>query len=268
MKICSVDGCDRRVKAKGLCSMHYRRLLKTGTTCKSAPTVKVGCCVKGCDGKHFAKGYCTKHYTRVSRYGSPDVVLLEKSFSKTGICSVEGCDSPHKAKGYCQRHYLRAYRHGSVASTREFHGMSEHPLYHVWSSIKARCFNKNHHAYPHYGGRGITMHGPWAESFPSFLEGVGERPSDDLSIDRIDNDKGYEPGNVRWATRTIQAFNKRMNQPKGEDHYNARLTEGDVLRMRRRSSQGARLQELAEEYGVTKAAVSSIVNKKSWAHIA
>ncbi len=83
--------------------------------------------------------------------------------------------------------------------------------YVIWCGIKARCFNENEPAYKNYGGRGITMCDRWNESYENFLADVGERPSKKHSIDRIDNEKGYEPGNCRWATRAEQSRNNRRN---------------------------------------------------------
>jgi len=75
--------------------------------------------------------------------------------------------------------------------------------------MKGRCCLPRHPQYPDYGGRGIHVCDDWRDSFVAFLSHVGNRPSDSHSIDRIDNERGYEPGNVRWATMIQQAQNTR-----------------------------------------------------------
>jgi hypothetical protein len=83
--------------------------------------------------------------------------------------------------------------------------------YKVWTGINRRVFNKNEKSFPDYGGRGITVCERWRQ-FENFLEDVGKRPSSGHSIDRIDSNGNYEPGNVKWSTRKEQNNNKRNNR--------------------------------------------------------
>jgi hypothetical protein len=97
----------------------------------------------------------------------------------------------------------RNYRHGHTYG----HGMT--PEYNAWIGAKTRCFNAKRHDFALYGGRGITMCREWQDSFTAFLEHIGPRPSATHSLDRIDVNGHYEPGNVRWATRSEQQRNRR-----------------------------------------------------------
>jgi hypothetical protein len=83
------------------------------------------------------------------------------------------------------------------------------PEYRAWQNMKTRCFNPNFTTYEDYGGRGITVCSQWVNDFPAFLAHVGPKPSPAHSLDRIDNEGHYEPGNVRWASRSDQNRNRR-----------------------------------------------------------
>ncbi|MEM8720405.1 MAG: hypothetical protein AAGE84_14055 [Cyanobacteria bacterium P01_G01_bin.39] len=97
------------------------------------------------------------------------------------------------------------------------HGKSRTYIYNTWKGIKQRCLNSKNSGYHNYGGRGINIHPEWVNNFEAFYhyihEYLGSRPTPQHSIDRYpDNNGGYVPGNIRWATKSQQARNTRRNR--------------------------------------------------------
>lgn len=91
------------------------------------------------------------------------------------------------------------------------HNMSHSPEYAVWGRMVQRCVNPKNKRFKHYGGRGIKVCKEWRDSFLAFYEHVGQRPYKKASIDRINNEGDYCPGNVRWTDIVTQNNNNRRN---------------------------------------------------------
>ena len=93
------------------------------------------------------------------------------------------------------------------------HGFRNTRLYSIWTNMKTRTLNPNPKYYYEYGGRGIIICDEWKSDFKSFYDwAMLNGYSEELSIDRIDNDRGYSPENCRWTTKTIQCRNQRMKK--------------------------------------------------------
>lgn len=90
------------------------------------------------------------------------------------------------------------------------HGQFGSPLHKIWTRMISRCHRKSDNRFRFYGARGIAVCNKWRQSFMAFASDMGPRPSPAHSIDRINNDGNYEPGNCRWATRDVQMHNKRQ----------------------------------------------------------
>lgn len=162
------------------------------------------CSIDGCDGRAdvpgTARGWCQKHYARWQRNGDPKYVV------------------PRRGKAHSAEHNaaVAAALTGKKLSpahieSMKTHGRSSDPNYGRHRAMMARCYNPDNPAYEFYGGRGIGVHEPWHD-VATFCDWVAENLGPCLpgrSLDRIDNARGYEPGNLRWATRSEQTVNRR-----------------------------------------------------------
>ena len=128
-----------------------------------------------------------------------DSIVITKSLLRGSTVSC-GC----RKADHCGS-LMRSHGHSQKQS-------QNYAEYSVWRDIKQRCLNPKTESYENYGGRGIKMHPEWQADFPVFLAHVGPRPGPSYSIDRIDVNGHYEPGNVRWATLAEQNNNKRNSR--------------------------------------------------------
>jgi hypothetical protein len=123
------------------------------------------------------------------------------------------CGAEKVIPGYRARNRNAAscgcHRREQCGTMSRTHGETHSVEYTTWTSMTQRCFNPRNRAYKDYGGRGITVCERWRTSFEAFLADMGRRPAPGLSLDRIDNNHGYEPWNCRWATKFEQNNNKR-----------------------------------------------------------
>lgn len=144
------------------------------------------------------------------------------------------------------------------AELRRTHGMSDSPEHAIWASMKARCENPNSTGYQWYGARGIKVCESWRNDFAAFFRDVGPRPSKAHSIDRIDNDGDYEPGNVRWATKKEQVANRRRSRGK------LNMDSAAAIRHLKRDNPRLTNDELAAEFGVGPTTIRDVLAGRRW----
>jgi len=136
------------------------------------------------------------------------------------------------------------------------HGLSRSPTHKSWGAMMQRCTNEKHPAHVRYAGRGIAVCQRWTDSFAAFVEDMGIRPAG-MTLDRIDNSKGYEPGNCKWSTRTEQARNRRSS----------RLNAAMVVEIRRRCAAGETQASVGESLGLGQGTISKVVLRTRWADV-
>lgn len=141
----------------------------------------------------------------------------------------------------------------------EYVGGKRSTEYVAWMSMKQRCYEPTHPAFKDYGGRGIVMCAAWKRDVAAFIADVGRRPSSVHSIDRIDPDGIYEPGNVRWATKTEQSRNRRPSSRSGK------LTIDDARRIRALAAADELTnKEIGASFGITGSMVWRIATGRAW----
>lgn len=140
-------------------------------------------------------------------------------------CKVPGCTSRLTLlhgkrvliKGYCRRHYIMFNRKGKIeyVNSSDIDNGKQPPrgdlTLESWRGMKERCNNPNAQQYKNYGGAGVSVCDRWLgpNGYANFVKDMGERPSKELTLDRINPFGNYEPSNCRWADRKTQANNKR-----------------------------------------------------------
>jgi|TARA_Y100000289_G_scaffold51696_1_gene52913 hypothetical protein len=151
--------------------------------------------------KKNPSGYSSRYWTCRCECGKVKEVAAARLISrKTLSC---GCLVPERTREASFKHGLGKLPDGKVR-----------PEYQSWRGMKNRCLNKNFRRYDDWGGRGIKICPEWVDDFQAFYDYMGPKPSPDMSIDRIDNNGDYEPGNVRWATVAQQNSNQRPRRKK------------------------------------------------------
>lgn len=143
----------------------------------------------------------------------------------------------------------------SCGCRKSNHGEKGTRLYCIWGGMKARCLNLNSPDYKHYGGRGIKVCDEWL-GYVNFRDwSLSNGYSDELGIDRIDNNGNYEPNNCRWVTVTINNRNKRT----------AIFNVDEVIELRKICKFGGVTQvRIAKAYNIGVAHLSDIVRNKIW----
>lgn len=146
--------------------------------------------------------FATENSKKKARYGIYKCGFCGTEFKTRTFAVVRG----HTKSCGC-------YKKRQMSESFKTHGLGYTRLYKLWTGMKNRVFNIKNESYNNYGGRGITICDEWKNDVKSFYDwAMSNGYSEELSLDRIDSDKGYSPENCRWTTPTIQCRNQRMQK--------------------------------------------------------
>ncbi len=140
------------------------------------------------------------------------VVVSHAASGAFGIRWLCQCDCGNTHTAYAGNLKNNSTKSCGCAQHTIVHGGSYSSEYAIWKAMRRRCGSARCIEFKNYGGRGITVCPRWAQSFKAFQEDMGPRPSAAYTLDRINNEGNYEPGNCRWATRIEQASNTRRSR--------------------------------------------------------
>jgi hypothetical protein len=173
--------------------------------------VKKKCYAPECDRHAEAKGLCIMHYSRKARTGTLDKHITPISAKEKGEKICLTCAKPFRLNPHYSRQQINRAKYCSRKCAMTKHGKSYSREWSIWSKMKDRCLNPSAPPYTRYGARGITVCPEWLESFEAFYADMGDVP-EGMSLERMDNNRGYNKENCKWATAAEQAKNKSNNR--------------------------------------------------------
>ena len=224
-KTCSIIGCEREIRCREMCGMHYQRWLRHGNPGKA---------------------------DRLRRYY--EIKKCRK------ICIVDGCEREGQRRGMCDMHYFRWRKYGDPGGPdrlrikSEQHEMVGTRVYKTWKCMRQRCNNPKNSMYRYYGGRGISVCEKWENSFTAFYRDMGNPPSSKHGIDRIDNNGNYEPNNCRWILPIENNRNRR----------GIKLSVKKAREIRLLKNRGLLERELAQRFGTSLSNVHNVLSGRIW----
>lgn len=198
-RLCSVEGCDKRVSARGFCALHYQRWARNGDPTVSKRRMVSFCSIEGCGKPARGHSFCGTHYKRWSKYGDANTIIRKRN-----ICSVDGCGDFAYGHGWCSNHYQRWKRHSSPTAGRVTPG---HPAAYIEKALAIptnEClvwpFARNR------GGYGVLSNPSGSEIVSrivcEMVNGPAPEPSDEYdAAHSCDNPPCFNPRHLRWATR-------------------------------------------------------------------
>lgn len=237
-RICSIEGCGKRVKARGWCEMHYDRWRSTGDPrarrrVANGEAASVKCSVPGCDKQHLSRGWCAAHYRRWWKHGDPDKQGLHRGAAAAFV-----------------EHLVKQWPAG----------VGDECITWPYSRSSGGYAQVNHRGRQQQVHRLLCkmIHGPAPSESHQAAHSCG-----------MGHNGCVNPAHVRWATPKQNAADKEIHGTalRGSRVPGAKLTERDVFMIRADAELLMECSEIASKYGVSPTAVRAILKRKRWAHV-
>lgn len=267
-RICSVEGCDKPIHGRGLCSKHYQRLMRHGDAAKTHRYDGALCTIEGCCRVARAYGLCSTHDMRKRRHGDPHANPAIRRYG----CLVEGCARTHAARGYCKLHYDRILQTGDPRSDMPPRAAPGSRVEWLLAHIDHEdddClmwpFSRDHRGYARITDDGVQRLA--SRTMCGLVNGPAPSSEHQAAHNCGNGHLGcINPRHLRWDTVTGNHADKAVHgtEIKGEDQWMAKLTEDDVLAIRRAEGTISQ-QAIADQYGVAQTTISKIQRRVAWA---
>jgi|APGre2960657404_1045060.scaffolds.fasta_scaffold18917_2 hypothetical protein len=168
------------------------------------------------------------------------------------VKSIRGADLKNGHSKSCG-----CYKIEKVISDNTVHNLTHNPFYRSWHSVKQRCTNSKNKLWHRYGGRGIKLFDAWVDDPKAFIEYVSNLDNarkDGMSIDRIDNDGNYEPGNIKWSNKQEQGRNTSF----------VKINMDVANCIRENKKDGMKIKNIAANHNISISIVKNVLYGNSW----
>lgn len=205
----------------------------------------------------------TRGFFMPKSWTKEDISWIERNYARVGLIGLQEHFGVGKSAVASKLHSLgikqdnkNPYVFQRFGNRNRKHHLRNTKAYICWKQIRARCYTKSNKAYKNYGGRGITLCEEWQDPI-IFCEWYNKNYKDGLTVDRIDNNKGYSPDNCRFATKSEQSQNRRSTKN----------TKEDVVRIWELKESGMSQAEISRVTSVSYHTVFKITHHKHWKSI-